>query len=84
MPVDVTFPPQVKFEIDALPGVKLIRDAKNQGEFTVEGNDIENVSRTCALISQSCAVRNKVCIISECLLQQPAWQTLNLCVLGHP
>lgn len=50
---------KVKFEVDALPGVKLIRDAKNQGEFTVEGNDIENVSRTCALISQSCKVRNK-------------------------
>merc|ERR1712194_385037 len=50
---------KVKFEVDALPGVKLLRDQKNQGEFTVEGNDIENVSRTCALISQSCAVRNK-------------------------
>merc|ERR1711964_742198 len=40
---------KVKFEVDALPGVQLTRDAKNQGEFTVEGNDIENVSRTCAL-----------------------------------
>merc|ERR1711906_73898 len=50
---------KVRFEVDALPGVKLIRDAKDQGAFTVEGNDIENVSRTCALISQSCKVRNK-------------------------
>merc|ERR1712072_1498931 len=50
---------KVKFGVDALEGVKLIRDAKDQGAFTVEGNDIENVSRTCALISQSCKVRNK-------------------------
>merc|ERR1712188_234292 len=50
---------KVKFEVDALPGVKMQRDDKDQGMFTVEGNDIENVSRTCALISQSCKVRNK-------------------------
>merc|ERR1712216_780576 len=50
---------KVKFHVDALPGVKMIRDAKDQGMFTVEGNDIEHVSRTCALISQSCKVRNK-------------------------
>eukprot|EP00657_Telonema_sp_P-1_P003277 TRINITY_DN1802_c0_g1_i2.p2 TRINITY_DN1802_c0_g1~~TRINITY_DN1802_c0_g1_i2.p2 ORF type:complete len:153 (+),score=67.69 TRINITY_DN1802_c0_g1_i2:251-709(+) len=50
---------KVKFEVDALKGVKLLRDAKQQGEFSVEGNDIENVSRTCALISQACYVRNK-------------------------
>merc|ERR1712072_372906 len=50
---------KVKFEVDALDGVKMFRDAKVQTGFTVEGNDIENVSRTCALISQSCYVRNK-------------------------
>merc|ERR1712146_87303 len=50
---------KVKFEVDALPGCKIVKDPKNQTEFHVEGNDIENVSRTCALISQSCKVRNK-------------------------
>merc|ERR1712054_668409 len=45
---------KVKFEVDALPGCKIVKDPKNQTEFHVEGNDIENVSRTCALISQSC------------------------------
>merc|ERR1712070_15312 len=50
---------KVKFHVDALPGVTMIRDPKEQSIFTVEGNDIENVSRTCALISQSCKVRNK-------------------------
>lgn len=63
----------MKFEVDALPGVKLLRDQKNQGEFTVEGNDIENVSRTCALISQSCAVRNKVCNVSSDMCFQCAF-----------
>merc|ERR1712070_739464 len=50
---------KVKFEVDALEGVDIVKDPKSQGEFTVEGNDIENVSRTCALISQSCYVKNK-------------------------
>merc|ERR1712057_129289 len=50
---------KVKFEVDALPGCKIVKDPKNQTEFHVEGNDIENVSRTCALISQSCKVKNK-------------------------
>ena len=50
---------KVKFEVDALDGVDIVKDPKSQGEFTVEGNDIENVSRTCALINQSCYVKNK-------------------------
>merc|ERR1711967_194723 len=50
---------KVKFHVDALEGVKMIRDPKEQSIFSVEGNDIENVSRTCALISQSCKVHNK-------------------------
>merc|ERR1712132_24146 len=29
---------KVRFEVDALDGVKLIRDPKDQGAFTVEGN----------------------------------------------
>merc|ERR1711981_220541 len=50
---------KVRFEVDALEGVKMQRDPKEQSIFSVEGNDVENVSRTCALISQSCKVRNK-------------------------
>merc|ERR1712159_697672 len=49
----------VKFPIDALEGVKMERDAKANNEILIHGNDIENVSHTCALISQACAVKNK-------------------------
>merc|ERR1712167_249439 len=38
---------KVKFHVNALEGVK------------IEGNSIDNVSRTCALINQKCAIRNK-------------------------
>merc|ERR1712100_813354 len=48
-----------KFHINALEGVKIERDAKLNNEILIHGNDIENVSRTCALISQACAVKNK-------------------------
>merc|ERR1711881_636291 len=50
---------KVKFHVNALEGVKMERDPKNNNEILLSGNDIENVSRTCALISQSCAVKNK-------------------------
>merc|ERR1712100_760473 len=50
---------KVKFHINALEGVKIERDAKLNNEILIHGNDIENVSRTCALISQACAVKNK-------------------------
>ena len=50
---------QVKFHVDALDGVKVERDPAANTELIVTGNDIENVSKTCALISQSCAVKNK-------------------------
>ena len=50
---------KVKFHVDALEGVKVDKDAKNNNDLIITGNDIENVSRTCALISQKCAVRNK-------------------------
>merc|ERR1711988_623369 len=50
---------KVKFHVDALDGVKMERDPKNNNEILLSGNDVENVSRTCALISQSCAVKNK-------------------------
>merc|ERR1711967_42111 len=50
---------KVKFRVDALDGVKVERDPSANTELIVTGNDIENVSKTCALISQSCAVKNK-------------------------
>merc|ERR1712100_349808 len=49
---------KVKFHVDALDGVKVERDAKST-EVIITGNDIENVSKTCALINQKCAIRNK-------------------------
>merc|ERR1712205_243027 len=48
---------KVKFHVDALEGVKVERDPKANTEILVSGNNIENVSRTCALINQSCAVK---------------------------
>merc|ERR1711918_34117 len=50
---------KVKFHVNALEGVKIQRDDKNNNDILLSGNDVENVSRTCALISQSCAVKNK-------------------------
>merc|ERR1711907_846215 len=50
---------KVKFHVDALEGVKVERDAKANTEIIISGNNIENVSRTCALINQSCAVKKK-------------------------
>ena len=49
----------MKFKVNALEGVTMERDAKNNAEILISGNDVENVSQTCALISQSCAVKNK-------------------------
>jgi len=45
--------------VDALPGVTVKRSADIKDEITVEGNDIQHVSRTCALIQQICAVKRK-------------------------
>merc|ERR1712178_567659 len=50
---------KVKFNIQALDGVKIERDPKVNTELLVSGNDIENVSGTCALINQSCQVKRK-------------------------
>ncbi len=43
--------------IQMLPGVTCSRSEGVKDELTVVGNDKENVSRSCALISQSCLVR---------------------------
>eukprot|EP00873_Tetraselmis_striata_P040049 jgi/Tetstr1/460313/TSEL_005613.t1 len=46
-------------KIDMLDGVKIVRSADVKDELVLTGNNIENVSRTCALINQSCLVKNK-------------------------
>ena len=53
------FVPQVKFHVDCLDGVSVMRDPAVNTEILLSGNDIEMVSKTCALISQKCAVKNK-------------------------
>merc|ERR1711924_394368 len=50
---------KVKFHVKALDGVTMERNPGNNAEIIFQGNDIENVSGTCALINQSCAVKNK-------------------------
>ena len=42
-----------------MPGVTVKRSTDVKDEITVEGNSIKNVSRTCALIQQICAVKRK-------------------------
>merc|ERR1711985_14000 len=50
---------KVKFHVKALDGVTMERNPGNNAEIIFQGNDIENVSGTCALINQSRAVKNK-------------------------
>merc|ERR1719267_333797 len=45
--------------VDALPGVTVKRSSDVKDEIVLQGNDIQNVSRTCALIQQICAVKRK-------------------------
>merc|ERR1719443_1377517 len=45
--------------VDAQPGVTVKRSADVKDEIVVEGNDIQCVSRTCALIQQVCTVKRK-------------------------
>merc|ERR1712195_447009 len=45
--------------VNALEGVKIRRDKDVKDQYILEGNDIENVSRTCALIHQACLVKKK-------------------------
>ncbi|KAJ8466520.1 hypothetical protein OPV22_029072 [Ensete ventricosum] len=46
-------------KVDMLDGVKIIRSDKVKDELVLEGNDIEFVSRSAALINQKCHVKNK-------------------------
>ena len=43
--------------INMLPGVTITRSEGVKDELTVTGNSVENVSRSCALVSQQCNVR---------------------------
>ena len=45
--------------VEALEGVTVKRSTDVKDEITLEGNDINNVSGTCALIQQVCAVKRK-------------------------
>ncbi|MED6179215.1 60S ribosomal protein L9 [Stylosanthes scabra] len=42
-----------------LEGVSVVRSEKVKDELILDGNDIELVSRSCALINQKCHVKNK-------------------------
>eukprot|EP00249_Psilotum_nudum_P030380 c42957_g1_i1 orf=294-866(+) len=46
-------------KVDMLQGVTVTRSEKVKDELIVEGNDIELVSRSCALINQKCHVKKK-------------------------
>ncbi|KAH6559547.1 hypothetical protein KP509_1Z004300 [Ceratopteris richardii] len=46
-------------KVDMLEGVSVTRSEKVKDELIVEGNDIELVSRSCALINQKCHVKKK-------------------------
>ena len=52
-------PWQVVRVVDALGGVTVSRSSDVKDEIVLVGNDIQNVSRTCALIQQICAVKRK-------------------------
>merc|ERR1711998_211515 len=45
--------------VDAMEGVVVKRSADVKDEIVISGNDINSVSRTCALIQQICAVKRK-------------------------
>ncbi|KAG6714427.1 hypothetical protein I3842_05G202200 [Carya illinoinensis] len=46
-------------KVDMLDGVSILRSEKVKDELVLDGNDIELVSRSCALINQKCHVKNK-------------------------
>ena len=50
---------KINREVQMLPGVKVSVSPKQKDEFWFEGNDIENVSRSCALVHHKAFVRNK-------------------------
>ncbi|CAI0454826.1 unnamed protein product [Linum tenue] len=46
-------------KVDMLDGVTVIRSEKTKDELVLDGNDVELVSRSAALINQKCHVKNK-------------------------
>merc|ERR1712026_49558 len=50
---------KINREVQMLPGGKVSASPKQKDEFWFEGNDIENVSRSCALVHHKAFVRNK-------------------------
>ncbi|OVA19943.1 Ribosomal protein L6 [Macleaya cordata] len=46
-------------KVDMLDGVTILRSEKVKDELVLDGNDVELVSRSCALINQKCHVKNK-------------------------
>jgi len=46
-------------KVGMLPGVTVTRSEKVKDELILDGNDIELVSRSCALINQKCHVKKK-------------------------
>ncbi|KAB1215560.1 60S ribosomal protein L9 [Morella rubra] len=46
-------------KVDMLEGVSILRSEKVKDELVLDGNDIELVSRSAALINQKCLVKNK-------------------------
>ncbi|KAJ6817166.1 60S ribosomal protein L9-like [Iris pallida] len=46
-------------KVDMLEGVTITRSEKVKDELVLDGNDVELVSRSCALINQKCHVKNK-------------------------
>merc|ERR1712119_194375 len=50
---------KVNREVQMAEGVKCIVSPKQKDEFWFEGNDVENVSRSCALVHHKAFVRNK-------------------------
>ncbi|KAK9749326.1 hypothetical protein RND81_02G118100 [Saponaria officinalis] len=46
-------------KVNMLDGVTILRSEKVKDELVLDGNDIELVSRSAALINQKCHVKNK-------------------------
>ncbi|GAB2284980.1 60S ribosomal protein L9B [Dionaea muscipula] len=46
-------------KVDMLDGVTIVRSEKVKDELVLDGNDVELVSRSAALINQKCHVKNK-------------------------